>query len=538
MFARFAFVLGLAALLVAAPAAPVSAQRPPEPSPGAPATPSTPPAEPPRPADTPADRSGDREPAGTPGRPRVIGLRAIVGPTCFRPGDLIMIEGDGLDAARGFLLTRELAPERMPLPVVSWQGSRVIARLSADRRLAGGRRYRLILTDRQNRTVGNPAGLPLELCQAPPAPERSAGGQQPDTAVPGEVTLLLAAGGSDPAPVIAALGYGIAERVQLAALGQEILRLTVPAGRTLTDAVDELRTALPGAAVDVNALYALQAAPRVYARRAIGWPHNSFDCAAGGRGGRIGLIDGAIDVSHPALAAQDIVVRSFLAEGQAPGSRDHATGIASILVGRAGAGDEWGLLPAARLYVAEVFRARSNGAARTTTLTVAVALDWLAGETLRVVNLSFAGPGNAVLAASLAQAAHRGMILVAASGNNGPAAPPAYPAADASVIAVTALDAANRLYGKANRGDYVDFAAPGVDIWVAQSGASGAYRSGTSFAAPFVTALAAAELARNPRLPAGLLKEGLRNRAVDLGAAGKDTLFGWGLVRASSACAG
>jgi subtilisin family serine protease len=162
----------------------------------------------------------------------------------------------------------------------------------------------------------------------------------------------------------------------------------------------------------------------------------------------------------------------------------------------------------------------------------------MAEESLRVVNLSFAGPRNDVLSATLAQASRQGMILIAASGNNGPAAAPAYPAADESLIAVTALDAAHRLYGAANRGDYIDFAAPGVDIWTARAGGGGAYRSGTSFAAPYVAAVVVAELALNPRLSAGLLKEGLRRRAQDLGPAGKDPGFGWGLVRAPVACAG
>lgn len=535
MFARFHLVLGLATILLAVQLGTAHAQRPPS----TPPAPAAEPRETPRETDVPSDRSREREPAGAPARPSVIGLRAITGPACFRPGDLVVIDGAGLDAARGYSLMLELPPERLALPVIVWQGSRVIARLGDEPRLAGGRRYRLTLTDRQGRAVGSPASVSLELCQTPPAADDQTGGQQDaDAAVPGEVTLLLAAGGSDPAPTIVALGYAIAERVQLAALGQEIFRLSVPTDRSLPDAVAELRAALPAATVDLNSLYELQITPRLYARRAIGWPQYSFNCVAGGRGVRIGLIDGGLDLGHPALTAQDIVFRSFLKPGELPGSSDHATGIASLLVGKAVTGAEWGLLPAARLYAAEVFREGSSGGVKTSTLTVTLALDWLAGEALRVVNLSFAGPKNTVLSASLAQAGRQGMILIAASGNNGPRAKPAYPAADASVIAVTALDAANRLYGEANRGDYIDFAAPGVDIWTARAGGGGAYRSGTSFAAPFVTALAAANFAQNPRLSAGLLKEGLRQRALDLGATGKDTLFGWGLVRASANCGG
>ncbi|CAN0593746.1 unnamed protein product, partial [Laminaria digitata] len=171
------------------------------------------------------------------------------------------------------------------------------------------------------------------------------------------------------------------------------------------------------------------------------------------------------------------------------------------------------------------------------TVTVVRALNWMAGESVRVVNLSFAGPRNAVLSATLGRAMRQGMLPVAAAGNNGPEASPAYPAADEGLIAVTAIDAAKRLYASANRGDYIDLAAPGVDIWTAATGGGGAYRSGTSYAAPYVAAVAAAMLARHPRLPSDLLKESLRRSAIDLGTAGRDSDFGWGLVRAPGHCA-
>lgn len=443
-----------------------------------------------------------------------------------------------MDGAQGYSLLLELAAGPMTLEVSAWLGSRLIVRLGDDSRLLGGRRYRLAMIDRRGRAVGKSPGVFLELCQAAARSEVPPSEQQAGAAVPGEVTLLLDAGGEDPQGTVTALGYAIEERVQLAALGREILRLSVPTNRTLTEAVDELRAALPGAIVDVNSLYGLQASPRLYAKRAIDWPENSLHCADGGRGSRIGLIDGNLDLTHPALAGRSPLPRSFLKSGEKPSPPDHATGIATILVGKRSGGAAEGLLPAAQIYVAQVFHEGRDGKIRTSTLTVVVALNWLAEEKLRVVNLSFAGARNAVLSASLAEVHRQGMIVIAASGNNGPQARPAYPAADRSVIAVTAVDAQNRLYAKANRGSYIDFAAPGVDVWTARAGGGGAYRSGTSFAAPYVAAVAAAELSLNPRLSAGLLKEGMRRGALDLGPAGKDPGFGWGLARAPKVCAG
>jgi subtilisin family serine protease len=247
----------------------------------------------------------------------------------------------------------------------------------------------------------------------------------------------------------------------------------------------------------------------------------------------IGLIDSGLDMAHPALTGQSVVRRSFVKKGLTPAPADHGTGIAALLIGKPNHDTDAGLLPRARLYSAEIFQETVDGFVRTSIVTIAAAINWMAGESLRVVNLSFAGSANRVLSVVVDRAARRGMILIAAAGNGGPGALPAFPAAEPAVIAVTALDAARRLYGSANRGDYIDFAAPGVDVWTARPGGGGAYRTGTSFAAPFVTAVAAAEVARLPRLSAGLLRESLRRSASDLGAAGRDPEFGWGLVHAT-----
>src|SRR3546814_4413372 len=91
-----------------------------------------------------------------------------------------------------------------------------------------------------------------------------------------------------------------------------------------------------------------------------------------------------------------------------------------------------------------------------------------------------------------------GMRLVAAAGNEGPHAAPVFPAGYPSVLAVTAVDASLQPYRHANRGDYIDLAAPGVDVWSARRGQGGRYNSGTSFAAPFVAAAAALVLAQAP----------------------------------------
>ena len=128
----------------------------------------------------------------------------------------------------------------------------------------------------------------------------------------------------------------------------------------------------------------------------------------------------------------------------------------------------------------------------------------------------------------------RGVLFVAAAGNGGPNAAPSYPAAYEQVIAVTAVDKNLRGYIHANHGDYIDVAAPGVEIWTALPGVLEGYQSGTSFAAPHVTAILAAVHGRvQDKSKEGFLKA-LAIR--DLGQAGRDRVYGRGLVLAPIAC--
>lgn len=528
------------------PRAPVSTSVPsqgevlerPSPKPGMPRQPQNQPRNQPRnqPQNQP-QKPSRTHPAPSPSSDQAA-LYSLIGSRCFRPGDLIMIRGKGLKNTGDYSLQIELPGGQRTVDVVAWQGARLIAQLGNWQKLAGGHRYRLQLVDGRGRAVGQPSTVEFELCASIQTNGGTTVDRQSDAAVPGEVAVLFSSQDGDLERQISALGYRISERLQLEALNQQVYRVAVPADKALNEAVSELRAALPDAVVDVNSLYDLQASPRYYARRAINWPKDPLGCASGGRKIRIGLIDGALDLSHPALAAQSIVQKRFADGGETPQDLNHATGIAALLVGRPGTKTPTGLLPAARLYAAEVFHRDSSGADRASTIKISTALNWLADEGLRVVNLSFAGPRNAVLSASLAQAQRLGMVLIAAAGNFGPKASPAFPAADKAVIAVTALDSRRKLYRKANKGDHLDFAAPGVDIWTAKSGGGGTYRSGTSYAAPYVTAIAAAIMSEDPRRSPGLVVESMRRDATDLGMPGKDRHFGWGLIQTPKSCHG
>ena len=149
--------------------------------------------------------------------------------------------------------------------------------------------------------------------------------------------------------------------------------------------------------------------------------------------------------------------------------------------------------------------------------------------------MSFSGPNDELIEKAISVMSAKGVIFVAAAGNRGPDAPPSYPAAYPEVIAVTAVGRSMQGYRHANRGSYVDAAAPGVDVWTALPNGKEGFRTGTSFAAPFFTGI----LASLPTVRAGYptkaeVLAGLSFQ--DLGAPGRDPIYGQGLARAPERC--
>lgn len=315
------------------------------------------------------------------------------------------------------------------------------------------------------------------------------------------------------------LGYREIARHALSGLDLEMVTLALPAEIAADQAIIELETLEPASVVGKNHVYQPQqsaAAPRRFARSLIGWPEQG--CAAQS----IGLIDTSVDLTRPAPRAAEIVVRSFLRDGETPSAPDHGADITDVLVGPKG------LLLDVTVYAAIAVAQDENGpVARVDHL--ARAIDWMARKGVRVVNVSLAGPRNKILSKVVGRAAQRRLILVAAAGNNGPAEAPLFPAAFDGAIAVTAVDADLHVFRTAAQGPQIDISAPGVDIWV---DGRGKYVSGTSMAAPYVAArLAVAEAAGtlNDESAARTL---LASEARDLGAEGRDPVFGSGLLAA------
>lgn len=241
----------------------------------------------------------------------------------------------------------------------------------------------------------------------------------------------------------------------------------------------------------------------------------------------IGMVDTAIEVTHPSFSAADIEQKSFLGSLNAPTS--HGTAVASVLVGQL-PGRSRVQLPGAKLVNASVFFGREDLTSGATLMHLVEGLSWLVAQDVNVINISMAGPDNRLLAAVTQRVSQAGVPLIAAVGNHGPTAPALYPAAYPEVVGVTAVDSWRQIYRWANQGAQVDFAALGVDVVLAGDNGKFSSQSGTSLATPLITARFACAMA-NSSTPYAELMQQLARQAVDLGDVGRDPVFGHGLLK-------
>jgi len=255
-------------------------------------------------------------------------------------------------------------------------------------------------------------------------------------------------------------------------LGLRSVQLAVPAGMSARDGLKRLRRAAPELQADFDPIFepAGGALAPVAAALAAG---------GAGTGARIGMIDGGV-ASHPSLAGARIEQNGFAGPPQPTG---HGTAVASLLVGSDG--PFAGAARGASLLVADVYG--GNRAAGSATAVVK-ALGWLAARRAQVINVSLVGPPNALLARAIDRVQARGIRIVAAVGNDGPAAPPQYPASYPGVVAVTGVDAGGRALIEAGKASHLDFGAPGADMAAALPGKGYSRVRGTSFAAPLAAA--------------------------------------------------
>jgi hypothetical protein len=284
----------------------------------------------------------------------------------------------------------------------------------------------------------------------------------------------------DPDPVslqiAARAGFRIVADMREVELGIRTVALAVPRGMSARAAIKRLRSLAPSINLDFDHVFEPAGGELVPFAGALAASQGAS------RGPRIGIIDGGV-ASHPALTSASIEQNGFAGSPQPTG---HGTAVASLIVGSQG--PFRGAAHGASLLVADVYGgSRAAGSA----MTIVRALGWMASKRPQVINISLVGPPNRLVQRAVRAVRARDIHLVAAVGNDGPAAPPQYPASYPEVVSVTGVDARGRALPEAGKPAHLDFAAPGADMAAALPGQGYAKVRGTSFAAP----LAAARLA-------------------------------------------
>jgi subtilisin family serine protease len=315
-----------------------------------------------------------------------------------------------------------------------------------------------------------------------------------------------------------AADFSVVRSEDLADLGVTITVLRTPEGMSAARGLKRLRKLDPEGTYDFNHVYldsghglaALERGARPHRRAS---ESEAGGAASGSGSGRVGLIDGGVDTGH--VAFRNLSVHRFGCGGALVPSA-HGTAVASLLASRHSV---------AELFAADVYCGEPAGGAVDA---VAAGFGWMARERIGVINVSLVGPRNALLERVVRALLARGHVIVAAVGNDGPAAAPLYPAAYDGVVGVTGVDPKHRVLIEACRGKQVDFAALGSGISAAGA-APDQYADvrGTSFAAPLVASLLA-EI-REPDL--GRREQALGRlaaRAHDLGKPGRDDVYGAG----------
>ncbi|MES2885496.1 MAG: S8 family serine peptidase [Pseudomonadota bacterium] len=335
------------------------------------------------------------------------------------------------------------------------------------------------------------------------------------------------------------LGFTLLDSTPLPALGFTVNRLRLPISFNVAPLLDLLTKADPLGLYGKNPVYRLAGESpsasaceglRCYGQQLIGWPAAGCPIST-----RIGMLDSAVDRQHPALKGSSLSTARFSKKPPSRAEREHGTAVAAQLVGQLASGHA-GLLPQASLFAADVFEQDADARPYTDAFKLVQGLNWLAQQRIDTLNISIGGPDNPVLHKAVQTLVRKGVAISAAAGNLGAKAAPQYPAAYAEVLAVTAVDRQLRIYAGASQGAHVRIAAPGVAIWTTGDEARGQFHDGTSFAAPFATAALALLHQQQTQLSPAQRVAALTAASRDLGAKGRDPVYGTGLLQLPGRC--
>lgn len=306
---------------------------------------------------------------------------------------------------------------------------------------------------------------------------------------------------------------------------------------------DALRTELTSNAADyaglsANTLIAIPAGPATPAKEdraavtQIPFGNNALaflgvpaEHSTWGRGVTIAILDTGVmpdaTFGNGRLRTLDIGLGTTAGRGEDDG---HGTAVAALAAGASA--DAPGVAPAANLLSIRV----TDASGTSDTFTVAQAILAAADAGAKVINVSLGGYAtNATLDAAIAYATERGAIIVAAAGND-QAAQLAWPAADARVISVGAVDRAGQQVTFSNSGPTLSLTAPGYGVQTAWLDSQRVTVDGTSASAPLVAGAIAAALSQNSSLTPATAAQLLVQTASDAGSPGADANYGSGIL--------
>ena len=293
---------------------------------------------------------------------------------------------------------------------------------------------------------------------------------------------------------------------------------------------------------------------------------DALEAGYSGEGVKVAVLDSGVNFNHFDLRdnfdlsanelGYDFVSDDFFPEDV----YGHGTHVAGILAAASNGFGVVGVAPNAQIVALRVLDDNGEGTASR----IIEALQWVQnynaahpGSPIRITNNSYGtGSNSSQLEAAFDVLASSGVLHIGSAGNEGSAAGNgnnvSYPARYESVVAVAALDKNNLRASFSSTGSDVEIAAPGVAVlstWkdstnfagpqpFSFAGYPGEYfieANGTSMASPHVAGVAALLMASDANYTAEAVRKKINGTALDLGEIGKDKLYGYGLVDASSA---
>src|SRR3982751_1792232 len=274
-----------------------------------------------------------------------------------------------------------------------------------------------------------------------------------------------------------------------------------------------------------------------------GWDAAGLGGFPNSGGVKVGIVDTGIDQTHPDLAGKTAgcatsyntglaMVNGVCADDNGHGS--HVSGTIS-----ANTNNGQGVSGVAFNSPIVMCKALATAAGTGLTSDIANCINWVAGQGVKVISMSLGGGDNATLKAAVQKAYNNGngVLIVAAAGNDGDGTLE-YPAAYPEVVSVAATDNRDHRASFSNANSDVEIAAPGVDVESPYAGGLYMTLSGTSMATPHVSGVAAVIADLNPTASAATLRSKLDAAVDDIGAAGRDSSFGFGRVNLCKAAGG